>query len=171
MEDIIQNTPTGAEDTPDGQPMATSRTRPPIRVLFLCTHNKARSQLAEGILRHLGGESVEVFSAGSEVSTIDSDAVRVLASMGINSQRQYSKHMDAFRGQSFEYVITVCDRVREVCPIFPGDPKQLHWSLPDPTAVQGSAEIRYQAFERIARQLETRIRQLLIQIERDQATS
>ena len=167
MEDTMQNTPTPADDTPDGRPIAAARTRPPVRVLFLCTHNKARSQLAEGILRHLGGESVDVFSAGSEVSTIDPDAVRVLASMGIDSQQQYSKHMDAFRGQSFRYVITVCDRVREICPIFPGDPTQFHWSLPDPTAVQGSAEARYQAFERIARQLETRIRQLLTQIERD----
>jgi len=165
----MQDTTTAAdESTPAGRPLASAHRRPPVRVLFLCTHNKARSQVAEGILRHLGGDAVEVFSAGSEVSTIDPDAIRVLASMGIDSQQQYSKHMDTFRGQSFQYVITVCDRVREICPIFPGDPKQLHWSLPDPTAVQGSAEARYQAFERIARQLETRIRHLLAQI-RDQA--
>ncbi|HRI65585.1 MAG TPA: arsenate reductase ArsC [Polyangium sp.] len=139
----------------------------PVKILFLCTHNKARSQIAEGICRHLGGDKVEVESAGSESSVIHPLAVKVLASMGIDASRQRSKHMDEFANQPFDYVVTVCDRVREVCPVFPGAPTYLHWSLRDPTAVQGSDAVREEAFLGIARQIEARVRHLLTQVERE----
>jgi protein-tyrosine-phosphatase len=142
----------------------------PVRVLFLCTHNNARSQLAEGILRSLGGEGVLAFSAGSEPSAIHPNAVRVLTAMGIDSSAQRSKHMSELSGQPFDYVVTVCDRVREVCPTFPGNPRQLHWSLHDPAAVVGSDAAELQAFERTARQLEVRIKNLLATIESERKT-
>ena len=137
------------------------------RVLFLCTHNSARSQLAEGILRHLGGDRVDVFSAGSEPSSMHPEAVRVLTSLGIDSSRQQAKHLDQYRGQEFEYIITVCDRVREACPIFPEDPERIHWSFPDPAAIEDDEERRC-AFDQTAQQLITRIRYLLTLIERSQ---
>ena len=139
----------------------------PARVLFLCTQNSARSQLAEGILRHLGGDRVEVFSAGSEPSSIHPETVRTLASLGIDPSRQHAKHLDRYRGQRFDYIITVCDRVRETCPAFPGDPERIHWSFPDPVLVE-SEEARRRAFDQTAQQLVTRIRYLLTLIERSQ---
>jgi protein-tyrosine-phosphatase len=138
----------------------------PVRVLFLCTHNSARSQMAEGILRHLSGGQVEVFSAGSHPSGLHPDAVQALAAMGIDISRQQSKHLDAFRDHSFDYIVTVCDRVRESCPTFPGDPDCIHWSLADPAMVEGSPEERYRVFEQTAEHLVTRLRFLLIFLER-----
>jgi protein-tyrosine-phosphatase len=138
----------------------------PFRVLFLCTHNSARSQLAEGILRAHGGDSVEVFSAGSEPAKVHPLAIRAAAALQIDIGNQRSKHMDEFAGQTFDYVITVCDRVREVCPVFPDDPHQIHWSFPDPTAVTGSEEKQYQAFLQTARELSTRIGYLRLMMER-----
>lgn len=136
------------------------------RVLFLCTHNSARSQMAEGILRHLGGERVEVFSAGSQPGEVHPLAVRAAASMNVDISRQTSKHMDLFAGQPFDTIITVCDRVREACPVFADDPEKIHWSFEDPAAVEGPEEIRYQAFETTARELMTRISYLLLMIRR-----
>lgn len=129
----------------------------PYRVLFLCTHNSARSQLAEGILRAVGGERVEVFSAGNEVTAVHPLAVCAAAERGIDISQQRAKPMDEFVGQSFDVIITVCDRVREVCPVFPGDPPHVHWSLPDPTAVSGTEDEQYQAFWQTAQELATRI--------------
>lgn len=148
------------------QEQPISETRRPTRVLFLCTHNSARSQMAEGILRHYGGERVEVFSAGSEPGGVHPNAVRIMANMNIDISRQTSKHIDAYTGQHFDYVIAVCDRVREVCPIFPDDPERIHWSFPDPAAVEDSEEVQYQAFQQTARELHTRIGYLLLMIER-----
>jgi thioredoxin type arsenate reductase len=139
-----------------------------VRVLFLCTENSARSQMAEGLLRHLGRGQIEVYSAGSQPSHLHPTAVQVLATIGIDISRQRSKHLDEFAGQSFDYIVTVCDRVRESCPTFPGDPERVHWSFPDPAAVEGSEEERARAFEQVALQLTTRIRYLLILIERGQ---
>ncbi|MCL4263470.1 MAG: metalloregulator ArsR/SmtB family transcription factor [Anaerolineae bacterium] len=129
----------------------------PYRVLFLCTHNSARSQLAEGILRAAGGERVEVFSAGNQVTAVHPLAIRVAAERGLDISQQHAKHLDEFAGQSFDAIITVCDRVREVCPVFPDDPPQIHWSLPDPTAVTGTEEEQYLAFLNTAQELATRI--------------
>lgn len=138
------------------------------RVLFLCTHNSARSQMAEGILRSVAGDLVEVFSAGNEPGRVHPLAIRALQRMNIDISRQQSKYMDLFAGQPFDYIITVCDRVRETCPVFPKDPEKIHWSFEDPAAVEGPEEIRFQAFETTARELMTRISYLLLMIKRRQ---
>lgn len=142
----------------------------PYRVLFLCTHNSARSQLAEGILRARGGKLVEVFSAGDEPSDIHPLAIKAAQSFQIDISGQHSKHMRQFTQQSFDYIITVCDKVRESCPVFPNDHKQIHWSFPDPTAVSGSEEEQYAAFAQTARELITRSNFLLLTLERQKQT-
>jgi protein-tyrosine-phosphatase len=139
----------------------------PTRVLFLCTHNSARSQMAEGILRHLSRGQVDVFSAGGDPSDVHPAAVAALANIGIDIRQQYAKHLDRFRGHSFDYIVTVCDRMREACPTFPEDPVRIHWSIPDPAAVEGD-EMQNRAFAHTAQELVTRIRFLLTVIRREQ---
>ncbi len=139
-----------------------------VRVLFLCTENSARSQMAEGILRHLSDGHVEAFSAGSRPSHLHLLAVQTLATMDIDISQQRAKHMDELPDSAFDYVVTVCDRVREACPTFPGDPERIHWSFSDPATVEGSTEDQLRAFEQTALQLITRIRYLLILIAREQ---
>jgi ArsR family transcriptional regulator, arsenate/arsenite/antimonite-responsive transcriptional repressor / arsenate reductase (thioredoxin) len=135
----------------------------PYRVLFLCTENSARSQMAEGLLRSLAGDALDVCSAGSQPSEVHPFAMQVLAQIGIDSSQQRSKHLDCFRNQSFDAIITVCDRMRECCPTFLGDSEQIHWSLPDPVALEGiSEQERYEAFEHIAQQLLTRLSHFLL---------
>jgi ArsR family transcriptional regulator, arsenate/arsenite/antimonite-responsive transcriptional repressor / arsenate reductase (thioredoxin) len=141
---------------------------PMARILFLCTHNSARSQMAEGIARALGKGRLEVFSAGSEPSQLHPDAVRVLAEMQIDIRQQSSKHLDQFVGQFFDYIITVCDRVRETCPVFPDDPQRIHWSFPDPAAIDDEHE-RMAQFRAIGRELAMRINYLLLLLERKRA--
>jgi protein-tyrosine-phosphatase len=153
--------------TTDMPPADKVAVRPPSRILFLCTHNSARSQMAEAILRHLGGERVAVFSAGSEPSQVHPEAVRAMAALGIDISQQQSKHLDTFANQSFDYIITVCDRVREVCPLFPTDPERIHWSFADPAAVEDDAA-RARAFQQTAQQLVARVRHLLLLIDRQQ---
>jgi len=138
----------------------------PVRVLFLCTHNSARSQMAEAIMRQLGGDGVEVFSAGSEPSTVHPDATATLAAIHIDISSAASKHLDNYCTQRFDYIITVCDRVRETCPVFPNDPERIHWSFPDPSLIEEPAA-RGREFEQIALQLQHRIRFLLTLIERE----
>jgi arsenate reductase len=133
----------------------------PLRILFLCTHNSARSQMAEAILRVLGGDRVEVASAGTEVTRVHPLAVREMAERGIDVGGQRSKHLNELLGERFDTVITVCDNAAESCPVFPGAPKRLHWSLPDPSAVEGPEEVRAAAFQRAADELTSRIRDLL----------
>jgi protein-tyrosine-phosphatase len=116
---------------------------PPLCVLFLCTHNSARSQMAEGILRQRSQNRIEVFSAGTEPGQVHPMAVRAMAELGIDIHNQRSKHLNEFLGKDFAYIITVCDRARENCPIFPGAPQRIHWSLPDPVEFEGSDEERY----------------------------
>lgn len=132
-----------------------------VRVLFLCTHNSARSQMAEGILRHLAGNWVETASAGTEVTRVHPLAVKAMKGRGIDLSGQRSKHLNDFLGQRFDYVITVCDNARESCPIFPGAPEHIHWSIPDPSSVRGDEKEQEAAFERAADDLVTRIRDLL----------
>lgn len=141
----------------------------PKRILLLCTGNSARSQMAEGLLRHLSQEQIEAFSAGSNPRGLHPYAVQVMAAMSIDISQQRAKHFDEFRGQSFDYVITVCDRVKEICPTFPGnpEPEHIHWSFPDPSRMDGSEEEKYAVFEQIAQQLRTRIRYLLIMLEHE----
>jgi protein-tyrosine-phosphatase/DNA-binding transcriptional ArsR family regulator len=132
-----------------------------LRVLFLCTHNSARSQMAEGILRWRSQEQVEAFSAGTEPGQVHPLAVQVMAEMGVDIQSQRSKPLAEFLDQAFDYVITVCDRARENCPVFPGAPHLIHWSIPDPVALEGSERERYAAFKEIAFQLDCRVGYLL----------
>ncbi|MBK8904305.1 MAG: helix-turn-helix domain-containing protein [Anaerolineaceae bacterium] len=153
---------------PQGDEDMVVEQKRPFNVLFLCTHNSARSQLAEGILRATGGSMVAVASAGSKPSRVHPLALRAAAAMQIDISSQRSKHMDEFAGQTFDYVITVCDRVRELCPVFPGDPHQIHWSFPDPAAVTGSDEQQFHAFLQTARELSTRIGYLRLMMERRQ---
>jgi protein-tyrosine-phosphatase/DNA-binding transcriptional ArsR family regulator len=136
-------------------------TQPPVRVLFLCTGNSSRSQMAEAILEQLGGVRVEVVSAGSEPKALHPDAVRVMRERGLDIGGRRSKHLSEFAGQRFDHVISLCDRVREVCPDFPGAPVMVHWSMPDPAAEEDG----YPAFVRTANELSTRIQFLLSVIE------
>ncbi len=133
----------------------------PLRVLFLCTHNSARSQLAEGLLRQLGGEQVRVYSAGSQpAAAVHPDVVALLARWGIDAAQQTPKALEQFHAQVFDYVITVCDRTRDRCPVFPGDPVQMHWSCPDPATI-ADGTIRGQVLEQLGQDLRTRMRYLL----------
>jgi len=131
----------------------------PVRctVLFLCSGNSARSQAAEALTRARSGGQVRAFSAGSNPRPLHPNAVRAMASRGVELAGPQPKHLSVFTGQRFDYVITLCDRVREVCPEFPGHPGYLHWSIPDPAATAGTDEHTYPAFERMAAELETRI--------------
>ena len=131
-----------------------------VRVLFLCTHNSARSQMAEGLLRHVTGGQLAVQSAGSQPSGIHPEAVTAMDALGIDIRGQASTHLSDLTDQPFDYVITVCDKVREVCPTFPGGGQQLHWGLPDPAAIDDSAE-RARAFTATAAQLQSRIHTFL----------
>jgi protein-tyrosine-phosphatase/DNA-binding transcriptional ArsR family regulator len=141
---------------------------PSTRVLFLCTHNSARSQMAEAIMRQLGKQAVDVFSAGSHPSHVHPEAIRAMSEIGIDISTQCSKGMEPFVDQEFDYIITVCDRVREACPVFPGDPEHIHWSFPDPATIESEEERRL-AFKSIANDLSTRIRLLLSLIEGERA--
>jgi ArsR family transcriptional regulator, arsenate/arsenite/antimonite-responsive transcriptional repressor / arsenate reductase (thioredoxin) len=132
----------------------------PARVLFVCTHNSARSQIAEGLMRHLSAGQVQVSSAGSEPATIHPDAVRTMAALGIDIRAQHAKGFEDVRDQPFDTVITVCDRAREVCPTFPGEAQHIHWGLPDPAAIADEQE-RQQAFADTAQRLHSRIRHYL----------
>ncbi len=108
-----------------------------IRVLFVCTHNSARSQLAEALLDRLGGDGFEAHSAGTAATRVNPYAIRVLAEQGIDWTGATSKAIDGFLGQRFDHVITVCDQARETCPVFPGSTSTLHWGLDDPSDVAG----------------------------------
>ncbi len=143
------------------------RPEKPVRVLFLCTENSARSQIAEALTRYLSKGMVEAFSAGSHPTSIHPFAIRVLAHLGIDTSSLRSKHFDEFREQSFDRIITLCDYVREECPTFPGDPERIHWSFSNPATVEGTEDERYHAFEQVGLQLSTRIRLLLTLLERE----
>lgn len=129
----------------------------PIRVLFLCTHNSARSQIAEAALRQMGGADFAVFSAGTEVTRVHPLALRVLEEAHVSTDGLYSKSLHDFIGESFDFVITVCDQANESCPIFPGDPERIHWSIPDPSAVEGTEEEHLAAFRNVHMYLERRL--------------
>ena|SRR5579883_394852 len=133
----------------------------PARVLFLCTHNSARSQMAEGLLRHLGGEQYDVHSAGTEQTRVRPEAIAVMQERGIDISGQTSKTLDQFLNQPFDYVITVCDQANEACPIFPGARHRLHWSFPDPSAAPGDEQARLAVFRQVRDGIEARIRRFL----------
>lgn len=132
------------------------------RVLILCTGNSARSQMAEGWLRHLAGDRYEVHSAGTHPSVINPLAIAVMRERGIDISEaagHRSKSLDEYRNQPFDYVITVCDQAAEACPIFPGPAQRIHWSFPDPAAAQGSEEERLRAFRDVCNAIEVRLRE------------
>src|SRR5208283_2818324 len=133
------------------------------RILFLCTGNSARSQMAEGFMRDAAGDRFEVASAGTKPSTVRPEAIAVMGEIGIDIAGHRSKSVDQFTGQEFTYVITVCDNANAACPIFPGATKRLHWPFEDPAAVQGSDEERKVAFRRIRDQIKNRIEAFLAQ--------
>ena len=126
-------------------------------MLFLCTGNSARSQIAEALLEHLSAGMVEARSAGSHPKQLHPNAVRVLRARGIDISANRTKHLDELVGERFDQVITLCDRVREVCPEFPSHPERVHWSIPDPAVEGATNRASYAAFERTAAELETRI--------------
>jgi arsenate reductase len=117
-----------------------------IHVLVLCTGNSARSQMAEGLLRHYGGDGFDVVSAGTHPTRLRPEAVAAMQEVGIDISGHWSKPMDAFVGREFDYVITVCDSARESCPVFPAKTQRIHWSIEDPAAVEGGEPARLAAF-------------------------
>lgn len=119
------------------------------RVLILCTANSARSQMAEGLLRAIAGDQFDVFSAGARPSMVNPLAIQAMDERGIDIRLHRSKSLNEFLDQPFDYVITVCDNAAEVCPVFPGPARRIHWSFPDPAAVEGSEEARLAAFRQV----------------------
>lgn len=133
----------------------------PKHVLFICTHNSARSQMAEGMLREWGNGLVNVDSAGSDPKPLHPLVVQAMLEKSIDIRQQRSKEINLFVQETFDYVITVCDRARENCPTFPGNPVQIHWSIPDPTLCEGSEEELLNTFRNVADELAKRIHSLL----------
>ena len=118
-------------------------------MLFLCTHNSARSQMAEGLLRHLAGNRFEVYSAGTEATFVRPQAITVMNEIGIDISGQKSQTLEEYLGQPFDYVITVCNAANEACPIFPDAKRRLHWSFEDPAAAVGSEAERLRVFRSV----------------------
>ena len=129
----------------------------PQRVIFVCTHNSARSQMAEGLLRALGDGRFEVFSAGTEATGVRPEAVAAMAEIGIDITAQRSKTLEPFLGESFAWLITVCDQAKESCPTIPGVHQQAHWSIDDPSSVEGDEATRLAAFRGARDRLRDRI--------------
>jgi arsenate reductase (thioredoxin) len=131
------------------------------RVLFVCTHNSARSQMAEGLLRALGGGAFDVASAGTEATRVRPEAIDVMAEDGIDISGHESTTIDRYLGDPWDWVITVCDHAKESCPHVPGARRTLHWSIDDPSAVTGDGETRHAAFRAARDELRDRIRAFL----------
>jgi arsenate reductase len=127
------------------------------RVLFLCTHNSARSQMAEGFLRSLAGHRFEVASAGTQATRVHPLAIRAMVEVGIDLGGHTSKVVDAFVEQPWDYVITVCDAANEACPAFPKKSSRLHWSFEDPSQATGSDDQRLEVFRRVREQIRRRV--------------
>ena len=132
------------------------------RVLFLCTHNSARSQMAEGLLRAFGGETFAAFSAGTEATHVRPLAIRAMAELGIDISGQKSKTLDRYLDQPFDAVITVCDQANEACPVFFGARKRLHWSFPDPSKAQGTEEQQLGVYRQVRDAIRERIEHELL---------
>lgn len=128
------------------------------KVLFLCTGNSCRSQMAEGWLRHYAGDRAHAFSAGTKPSAVNPMAVAVMRERGVDISGHSSKHVDDLAKEDFLFVITVCDAAREACPVFPGALYQLHWSFEDPAAASGTEEEKLKVFRRVRDEIEERVR-------------
>jgi arsenate reductase len=127
------------------------------RVLFLCTHNSARSQMAEGWLRHVAGERFEVASAGTEATRVRPLALRAMAEVGVDLSGHASKTLERFLAEPWDYVITVCDDANEACPYFPGGKRRLHWSFPDPSRATGSEDEQLAVYRAVRDAIRARI--------------
>jgi ArsR family transcriptional regulator, arsenate/arsenite/antimonite-responsive transcriptional repressor / arsenate reductase (thioredoxin) len=150
----------GVRLTPAPHPTAAGDGRTPM-VLFLCTGNSARSQMAQALLEHRSGHAIDARSAGSHPTALHPNAVRVMAERGIDISGRHTKHLRRFTRTRFDRVITLCDKVREICPEFPGPPTAAHWSMPDPAAEGNGDVASYPAFRRTADELEVRIALLI----------
>ncbi len=128
------------------------------RVLILCTGNSTRSQMAEGLLRHEAGDVFEIWSAGTNPTHIRPEAVAVMREVGIDISHQWSKSLQEFLGLEFDYVITVCDHARELCPVFPGNTRHLHWSVQDPALEAGDDGERETAFRKMRDQIKVHLK-------------
>jgi arsenate reductase len=135
------------------------------RVLFICTHNSARSQMAEGYLRHVAGDRFEVHSAGTEATAVRPEAIAVMAEIGVDISGQTSKTLDRYLDETWDYVITVCDDANEACPVFPGAQQRSHWSFPDPSKASGSDEERLAVFRDVRDRIVRRVRMLALATE------
>lgn len=131
------------------------------RVIFVCTHNSARSQMAEGMLRAWGGDRFEALSAGTEASRVRPEAIEVMREIGIEIGDHTSKTLQPFLGEAFDWLITVCDQAREACPTIPGVRRQAHWSVDDPSAAAGDDAVRLAAFRLARDDLRDRVRAFL----------
>ena len=131
------------------------------RVLILCTGNSARSQMAEGLLRHLAGDRIAVASAGVAPTQVRQEAIEAMKEIGVDISNHRSKSVDELITQAFDYVITVCDNANQQCPLFPGACRRIHWSIEDPAAVAGDDETRLEAFRRARDELRERLREFV----------
>ena len=132
-----------------------------MKVLILCTGNSARSQMAEGLLRHDGGDCFEVESAGVEASFVRPQAIKAMQEIGIDISRHRSKSFDEFLGQSLDFVITVCDNAAERCPIFSGKVERIHWSFDDPAAAVGDNVQKLEVFRRVRDEIRGKLREFI----------
>ena len=132
------------------------------RVLFLCTHNSARSQMAEGLLRHLAGDRFEAMSAGTEATHVRPLAIQAMEEIGVDISGQESKTLERYLQEPFDHVITVCDDANEACPFFPGATDRLHWSFEDPSKAEGSEEERLAVFRSVRDRIQDRVNTELV---------
>jgi len=132
------------------------------RVLFICTHNSARSQMAEGLLRHMGNDRFEVFSAGTEATFVRPLAIQAMAELGVDISHQQSKTLDRYLGEPFDDVITVCDTAAEACPVFPGAVRRRHWSFEDPSKATGSESEQLQVYRKVRDEIRSQIEHELL---------
>lgn len=135
----------------------TPRSNPKQRVLFICTHNSARSQMAEGWLRHLAGDRFEVHSAGTEATCVRPLAIKAMAEVGVDISQQTSKTLGRYLREPWDYVITVCDQANEACPVFPGGKHRLHWSFPDPSKTKGTEEEQLAVYRQVRDAIRARL--------------
>jgi arsenate reductase len=140
-----------------------------LRVLFICTHNSARSQMAEGFLRHIAGDRYDVYSAGTEATHVRPEAIAVMGEIGIDISGQESKTLQRYLAEPWDYVITVCDDANESCPVFPGTADRSHWSFPDPSKATGNDEQRLQVYRDVRDEVLLRIRTFVTATEQSAA--
>ena len=141
-----------------------SRSSTKITVLFVCTHNSARSQMAEGLLKDLAGEGVHVQSAGTVASEVRAEAIAVMDEVGVDIHQQFSKSLDGFLNDRVDFVVTVCDQANDTCPVFPNAQHRWHWSIEDPSTVEGSKADKLSAFRAARDELIQRIEDDLLPV-------